>query len=487
MKEKEAAGYLTVYLAMSLTVILSLFFTLIEGARMNAIRMQIELVSDAAMNSVLGEFHREMHKQYDMFFVDESYGTDSPSDQRVKEHLEKYICENYSQGGYIPFGYTRTFTGLQTDSLEITGTRCAADNDADAIRQQVYAYMSADQLGKITAQVLSDVDKFNGLGLESGEWQNRKAENDNRMEEMNEKADKKKTEIEDAGGDSNVGGDSNPAEKVDALRTTLALDQVLGTGRSISDTEIDTGECLSHRDFHTGTGLEPDNTHDYDRADAVVFDEFILEKCSNYKEEVKQGKLSYEVEYILFGDGSDEANLNSMALRLLLVREAANCIYIFSDSGKCAEAEAVALAITTVLLVPEAAEAVKAAILFAWAYIESIQDVKTLFAGGKVPLMKNSSTWSTSLTNVLSSSVTAKGDTDGSGLSYKDYLRVFLFLENGSQKNYRLMDVMEMDIRETECNENFRIDWCMDAFGISSVTSSSFGYSYPMKREISYN
>ena len=304
---------------------------------------------------------------------------------------------------------------------------------------------------------------------------------------MNEKADEKKTEIEDAGGDSDVGGDSNPAEKVDALRTTFALDQVLGTHRSISNTETDTGECLSHRNFHTGTGLEPDNTHDYDRADAVVFDEYILEKCSNYKEEVKQGKLSYEVEYILFGDGSDETNLNSMALRLLLIREAANCIYIFSDSGKSAEAEAVALAITTVLLVPEAAEVVKNAILFAWSYIESIQDVKTLFTGGKVPLMKSASTWRTSLTNVLSSSVTAKGDTAGSGLCYKDYLRIFLFLENGSQKNYRLMDVMEMDIRETECNENFRIDWCMDAFGISSVTSSSFGYSYPMKREISYN
>ena len=104
MKEKEAAGYLTVYLAMSLTVILSLFFALIEGARMNAIRMQIELVSDAAMNSVLGEFHREMHKQYDMFFVDESYGTDSPSDQRVKEHLEKFDgCEilYIHQGGLL--------------------------------------------------------------------------------------------------------------------------------------------------------------------------------------------------------------------------------------------------------------------------------------------------------------------------------------------------------------------------------------------------
>ncbi len=83
--------------------------------------------------------------------------------------------------------------------------------------------------------------------------------------------------------------------------------------------------------------------------------------------------------------------------------------------------------------------------------------------------------------------MTAKGDTAGSGLCYKYYLRRFLFLENCSQKNYRLMDVMEMDIRETECNENFGIDWCMDAFGISSVTSSSFGYSYPMKREISYN
>jgi hypothetical protein len=54
-------------------------------------------------------------------------------------------------------------------------------------------------------------------------------------------------------------------------------------------------------------------------------------------------------------------------------------------------------------------------------------------------------------------------------------------------KNMRLMDIMEADIRETDGNENFRMDWCMDAFGISSVTKSSFGYSYPLKREVSYN
>ena len=53
-------GYITVFLALSLTVILSLVFTLIEGARISAIRMKVECAADIGMNSVLAEYHREL-------------------------------------------------------------------------------------------------------------------------------------------------------------------------------------------------------------------------------------------------------------------------------------------------------------------------------------------------------------------------------------------------------------------------------------------
>ena len=63
-------GYLTVYLSLSLALILSFILTLIEGARISVIRMEAECVADIGMNSVLAEFHRELLEQYDLLFVD---------------------------------------------------------------------------------------------------------------------------------------------------------------------------------------------------------------------------------------------------------------------------------------------------------------------------------------------------------------------------------------------------------------------------------
>lgn len=76
---KENA-YLTVFLALSMTVILSLCLTLIEGARTNGARFMTEYAMDVGMNSILAEYHRELLKQYDVFFVDTSYGTNQPTD-----------------------------------------------------------------------------------------------------------------------------------------------------------------------------------------------------------------------------------------------------------------------------------------------------------------------------------------------------------------------------------------------------------------------
>lgn len=474
-------GYMTVFLSLSLTVLLSLILTLIEGARMNAVRMQIELATDAAMNSVLGEFNRELLKQYDLFFIDASFGTAEPSEENIRTHLEEYLAMNYGRSDRMAFGSVRTFTGLQTKSLVLTGTRCAADHDADALREQVYAYMSADPAGAVISSVLAEADRFNGLGLDTGEWQRKKAENDAERKELFEEA----AEKQEAEGSSEELED--PVKAAGDFFSGLALEQTIEGSEKISEADTDTKLLLSNRAFHTGDDLKPENTHSYPRADTVIFDEYILEKCNAWKNSVKESRMQYEAEYILFGQGADRDNLGRMAEALLFARQAANCISIFGDSAKCAEAETMASAAAIILLMPEAEEVIKTSILFAWAYTESLQDVKTLFSGGRVPLIKSSSEWKTSIFSIFAPGISTHGETGGTGLNYSEYLRIFLFLENGSMKNYRLMDVMEMDIRETKGNEHFRMDWCVDAFGIASETESNFGYCYPLKREISYN
>ena len=75
---KQENAYLTVYLALCITLILSLCLTLIEGARRNGARLETEIAAEIGLQSVLAEYHRELFNQYNLFAVDSSYGTNLP-------------------------------------------------------------------------------------------------------------------------------------------------------------------------------------------------------------------------------------------------------------------------------------------------------------------------------------------------------------------------------------------------------------------------
>ena len=73
MKEN---GYMTIYLALTLGVMISLCLALIEGCRYRGICLETECVMDIGMDSILAEYHRELFAQYNLFAVDCSYGTE---------------------------------------------------------------------------------------------------------------------------------------------------------------------------------------------------------------------------------------------------------------------------------------------------------------------------------------------------------------------------------------------------------------------------
>ena len=49
------------------------------------------------------------------------------------------------------------------------------------------------------------------------------------------------------------------------------------------------------------------------------------------------------------------------------------------------------------------------------------------------------------------------------------------------------MDIMEMDIRMTEGNSGFCMDWCADAFSMTASVTSRFGYSFELVKSEGYN
>ena len=215
-----------------------------------------------------------------------------------------------------------------------------------------------------------------------------------------------------------------------------------------------------------------ENSHGYPMADEILFDRYIYEKTGNCAKPLDDGKLRYQTEYILCGKGSDKENLEGTAARLLLIREASNCAYLFSDEGRMGQVHFVAAAAALIMMNPELEEVLSNALALAWSYLESVQDVRTLMTGGRVPLTKTSESWQTELYELLNPMGAVRDRDCGEGLEYSDYLQGLLILEGSSTKTQRTMDIMEMDVREITGNRDFRFDLCLDEFRMQAAAQA---------------
>ena len=98
-------------------------------------------------------------------------------------------------------------------------------------------------------------------------------------------------------------------------------------------------------------------------------------------------------------------------------------------------------------------------ILAAWAFCESVLDLRALLDGDKIPLIKSDTSWTSSLygmTSMLTGQVKAKSSNEGIG--YKSYLGLLLFTKSMKNIAYRSMDVQEATVRMTSGHESFRMD-----------------------------
>lgn len=470
-------GYITVFLSLSLTLILSLVFTVIEGARISAIRMKFEYVTDIGMNSVLAEYHRELLEQYDLLFVDASYGGSSPSVANTEGHLKNYLQKNFRQDRGNGWWKTRDFLDMWVNRASITEYSIASDENGNVLKRQIADYMADYPIGGLLEKITGNISKMNDYCLDTKDVAGERAVYEARIAEI----ELPKQEVEE-GVFEEVSLD-NPADIANGTRSIGVLNLIVDDISSISAVKVPLEQYISRRNCIQGTGICEEAVRVSGAPNDIVFLAYLFEKCGYYGEPKENSLLQYQIEYILAGKDTDWQNLEQVAKRLLRWREAANVLYILSDSAKIAEAEAMALALTAVMLCPELAEPVKYTILFAWAYVESLQDVKTLLQGGRVPIMKTAADWKTGINSIknVRGSLGDSGE-GGRGLNYKEYLEIMLFLTNDLDRTFRAMDIMEMDIRKTPGNGNFRMDGCFDTFKAHIGVISGFGYEYEIER-----
>ncbi|BCJ92478.1 hypothetical protein acsn021_00470 [Anaerocolumna cellulosilytica] len=244
----------------------------------------------------------------------------------------------------------------------------------------------------------------------------------------------------------------------------------------------------------------------------VLFQEYLGDQFRMYeKEAVKEDKvLQYELEYILMGRDLDTDNLNLVIQKIVLIRMILNLITLCSDGIKSQNARTLAIAFVGFTGMPALISAVKLIILAVWAFVESLVDVAALLEGKKIPVMKKSSQIRIELTDIpavsramIKSKVSAI--TEGAGallLSYRDYIKLFLYMEPKNKKSYRALDLIQENIR-SKYEKTFYMKNCLTGILVEGefkmeakfirfpivkdiLEDYGKGYTYKVTREYTY-
>ena len=466
-------GSITVFLALILSLVTALVCTGIESVRMAAARTQILNGADIGLYSLFGQFDREMLKDYDLFLLDGSCGQGSLDLASVYDNFSSYMKPVLKQNSQK----------LSVVQGGFSAYRLLTDEGGEPFYNQVVQYMK-ETLGSQGVSLLLDKMKDRKEKTEQAEQAGEQAENgdiienyDAEMEENNRKNEEALAEAEKnpEGGELEDGDNVtappqkvvNPISIIRRIRKMGILELVIPGNKGVYDGQVQAGTLLSRREKQKGMPMyEPEKT-DTSYTSQILFQQYLMEKLGNYSAPGK-GALKYQTEYILGGKTGDIENLKSVAGRLLLIREGVNIVHLVSDGTKRAQAAGLASAIASAFLIPPATGVIEAAILLCWAFGESILDVRELFDGGKVPLVKSAADWQLSLKNLpeLLNGLDSVRRGSEDGMSYEDYLQVLLLGVSREEKITRAMDMIELCVRE-KGRKNFRMDSCIVAAEVS--------------------
>ena len=469
-------GTITVFLTLSLTVITSLISACISSAVDRSMRERIETSMDLALLSVFGEYNKKLLEEFDLYFIDCGYGSENGSSYYTGEHLRDYLDYNLNPQKGLVLSFSRDMKKLKVTDVNIAMESLATDSDGRVFKRQAITYIK-DKYGVSVIENLKKNEKdYKQYGIEEFD-----------AEKARKKAEKKLKKAENLKDeDGNKIKFKSPVKVIEKTRST-ALESLLGE-LDISGKALDGVELVSDRELKTGCGIVANDENLDSLSSELLFITYLNDKFSCYTAPKNREGLSYEIEYVLCGKDSDKENLEETVAKIFVAREAANCIYAKDNEKMKTEAEAVAKVTAALLDCKDLEEPLKETILYAWAFAESCIDVHTLLKGGRVPLVKDETTWTL---KTLPQALAYKTHFDDApkdvfGLDYKNYLMLFLTLEGNNKKMSRSMDMIECDMRCINGNENFRMDNCIEFLEATAVIKGGKRDHYDISRYFGY-
>ena len=290
-------------------------------------------------------------------------------------------------------------------------------------------------------------------------------------------------------GESELPSENNPLENISNIKKSNLLQIVVSNPEQLSQKQISLGGLPSHRNLQKGIGRFPTKSDAQGKISSLFFCQYLLEHFGNAVDQKKENTLSYEMEYILEGKESDQQNLEAVVKKLLLMRSGANYLYLLTDAGKQAEAETLAVSLSTAIALPVLTGLVKQAILVAWAFGEAVMDIRALLDGKRVALIKTHDTWQLQLSGLLKlgTAEDQKEGMDAEGvLRYKEYLMFLFFLKSEQVCTMRALDLIEMEMKKKPGEETFQVDHCVTKLQVKSKCKIRRGVNYQFSTYFGY-
>lgn len=473
-------GEITVFLSIVFVLLLSFTAGILEASIVQTSKNKARLIMDRAIFSSFGEYNRELLEKYHVFALEGSYGTGRYEEADLLKRLHYY--------------------GSSDINSQISDIQYLTDQGAQGYREQILAYMEQKS-------GLSFVEELVGIGAQ---WEEQEMQGKELQEKGNQLLEQFHSALNNyeanvgANGEIGTTGGSDSLELgevgelfdfLDTMKRDGILSLVLPRDMHLSQKTIDLSRQVSNRGKRTGRGSFYGRANMNGLKERLLIDEYAMknfdcavsEDDSESREEHsgQEKTLSYEVEYILSGKRSDKSNLESVLMKIFLVRLPANYVYLFSDSTKVSEARTLAMALALLLLSPGLVEAFCQLILLAWAAGESLIDLRILMSGKQAAFFKSAETWKLSLSSLFTLGTTSNrydGSNVPGGVSYQNYLQVFLIFKSTEDVAMKMLDRIEENINSSAENPYFKADQCVTKIRLNSKVQifGAISYQFPV-------
>ncbi len=175
----------------------------------------------------------------------------------------------------------------------------------------------------------------------------------------------------------------------------------------------------------------------------IIYTEYVMDNFASFMDDGGT-VINYEVEYIICGENTDKKNLTETVMRIAALRSGVNMVYLLTDSDKKSDAYTLAVSMAGATALEPVIRLLQYTIMYVWAFAEGLSDVRILFAGEKIEIMKTEDTWNLSFDKLLSHDFSSNSDSKNkNGLDYEMFLRILLYLESDSIKAAYTMDLVE--------------------------------------------